>query len=80
MSDEKHNGWTNWETWEAYNMLTSFEDTYAYAREFKSNPKALRMLTIAALEKCGCFENHIAWEKVNWREIKIQLAEHLEGK
>jgi hypothetical protein len=23
---EKYNGWTNWETWNAYNWLTSEED------------------------------------------------------
>ncbi len=30
---EKYNGWTNWDTWNAYNWLTHDEDVYIEAQE-----------------------------------------------
>lgn len=72
ITKQRHNGWSNWDTWEAYNMLTSFEDIYL---DVANNNRLynLEYCLVHALERAGADIEHIAFHRVNWCE----LARHL---
>lgn len=75
-SSTSYNGWSNWDTWEAFNLLTSDEEIYKIAR-FSGSNKTLTDLIFESLSKAGLdgFDavNHINVSKVNFTEIKDAL-------
>ena len=67
MKDTKHNGYSNWETWEAYNMITSFEGIYNDA--VKADALALKKSLAQALYLCAAPYDHIDTSKVDFDEL-----------
>jgi hypothetical protein len=63
------NGWSNYETWEAFNMITSYEETYLKASEMVD----LRAVLIEALEIAGADKDHLDVSKVDFKELKEAL-------
>jgi hypothetical protein len=63
------NGWSNYETWEAFNMVTSYEETYLKASEMVD----LKAVLIEALETAGVDEDHLDISKVDFTELKEAL-------
>lgn len=63
------NGWTNWETWEAYNMITSYEETYVKAM----NHEDLKQVLKEALEIADVDKTHLDFKKVNFKEILAKV-------
>lgn len=66
------NGWTNWDTWETYNLLTSYEDIYLQAQRSPSLNNLLVCL-YAALSRTWAPRNHIAFNNINWNSVRSQL-------
>lgn len=67
MTDTKHNGWTNWDTWEAYNILTSTETLYNDAKE-DATQENLEMMLFHYTERF-CDIEHLAFHAINWSEL-----------
>lgn len=67
----KYNGWTNWDTWNAYNWISSYEFSWEACKEFAKN-KDFRF----QVELSGSI-NHdgIDPNKVNWTELQEALLE-----
>jgi hypothetical protein len=63
------NGWTNWETWEAYNLITAYENTYVKAM----NHEDLEAILKEALELSGCQEDHLNLKEVSFKDIREAL-------
>ncbi len=63
------NGWSNYETWEAFNMITSYEETYLKASEMVD----LRAVLIEALEIAGADKDHLDVSKVDFKELREAL-------
>jgi hypothetical protein len=63
------NGWKNWETWEAFNMVTSYEETYLRSFETADLDKVLA----EALELSGVDKDHIDISMVDFKELRKAL-------
>jgi hypothetical protein len=63
------NGWSNYETWEAFNMITSYEETYLKASDMAD----LKAVLIEALEIAGADKDHLDVSKVDFKELKEAL-------
>lgn len=77
---EKYNGWTNYDTWEAFNILTSIESAYLETLQnlnlsrsvFVSRSSKLIKVFYAKYE---IEDNRIDLKNVNWSEIVNALKE-----
>ena len=63
------NGWKNWETWEAFNIVTSYEETYLRSFETADLGKVLA----EALELSGVDNDHIDISMVDFKELRKAL-------
>lgn len=72
MHIESYNGWTNWDTWEAYNLITSYEDLFNQAIA-SPDMDTLEALLYEALHRCNSDIEHLMFHRICWNE----LAKHL---
>lgn len=70
---EPYKNWTNRDTWECFNLLTSYEDVYCRALENKADELALEALTLKALERSGADIEYLMFHQINWTEIMERL-------
>ena len=84
MGDERYNGWTNWETWDAFNWMTADDgaqemwERRARAADPGEFAEALRLHFEAGVEK---IQPEASWfadvmlravQRVDW----VEIAEH----
>ena len=69
------NGWKNWETWEAFNIVTSYEETYLRSFETADLGKVLA----EALELSGVDNDHIDISMVDFKELRKALEQGLDA-
>jgi len=80
MSDEKYNGWTNWETWNTHLWITDDEISYnavcGIVKNADNKEDAARELEkYVPNSVIVIFTDNISWHKVNWEEIAEALLE-----
>lgn len=71
-----HNGWTNWDTWEAFNIISSDEDTYTAAIDMASvttENEHLRYYVKEAMDCLNIARKHINFKTINWNELRNHL-------
>lgn len=83
MSDETHNGWTNYETWAAYNWLSNDEESYRECRRlcrFCSDYESAENLRRYVVEGLPDLENGLAADllnasvsEINWSELAMAM-------
>ena len=61
----EYNGWTNWDTWNAYNWLTESEGPYNMARR-TTGPAELKQLFTELFQPTV---DDIDVDEVNWDEV-----------
>lgn len=70
------NGWKNWETWESFNLVTSFEDLYfELFDDLETTEKQVLRVLKKAVKRTGQDENYIDFNKVDFTEITNNLNE-----
>ena len=62
-----YNGWTNWDTWEAFNWLTNDYDLH---KKFEACADADE---VAELWKYNCPTHDVVFSEINWQEIAATL-------
>lgn len=65
-----YNGWTNWDTWNAYNWLTESEGIYNSAKR-TTGPTELRELFGEYISG----QDDIDLDEVNWDEVYEGLSD-----
>lgn len=65
---KEYNGWTNWETWNLYNWVSSNEYLYRYL-EARTPWRRVGLRTCIMRIYAGNLPDHIDPDKVNWREL-----------
>jgi len=63
--NKKYNGWRNWATWNAYNVLTADEETYNWAINCKSKECLKRVFAQTKYKEDFKKENH----NIDWNEL-----------
>lgn len=65
MTNEKYNGWTNWDTWNSYNWI--LDDELMYHRAARStDPDHLQEIMEGYIKSVG---DRIELEMINWKEL-----------
>jgi len=64
-----YNGWTNWDTWESYNMLSSNEYVYTECERDNSIDN-LEFNLLKVLDTMSVDIEHIMFSRVNWTELQ----------
>ena len=79
MKVERYNGWTNWDTWNAFTLLTNDSRTYNYMRERAKQPgfKHEVVLSLGMLAfDLNLGQNSLPnVENINYFELKRALTE-----
>ena len=70
MIHDEYNGWTNWDTWNAYNWLTESEGVYNSAKR-TTGPGELRELFGEYISG----QDGIDLDEVNWDEVYEGLTD-----
>lgn len=68
MSDETHNGWTNWDTWNAHLWISATEWAYFAARTTVDAAQLERFVVNSGLRGDDFDPWNVNWEEV-WQGI-----------
>jgi hypothetical protein len=68
-----YNGWANWDTWEAYNLITSYEDIYRLAVS-DSSYDSLEALLFDALDRSNADIEHIMFSLVDFDALTLAFS------
>ena len=71
-SGKPYNGYTNWDTWEAYNLLSSCEEIYEMALK-DTGELSLRSLLCSEMAHLELYIGHVDVLRVNYEELAASL-------
>lgn len=68
---EDYNGWSNWDTWNAYNWICVDENTYKIFKKAQDGKDAEKIFK----SKYGKNKDQINYHKVDWEEVYDAIEE-----
>lgn len=74
-SNETYNGWANWDTWNAYNWISSYEYSYLKAIHDPSPQSLIKILSDTLKHHNVENNDSIDFEKVFWTELTEAFSE-----
>jgi hypothetical protein len=74
LESKRFNGWTNFDTWEARNLVETYEDIFKEVKK-DLNYETLEWAVNTALERKGMGSEHIIFHLINWKELENHYLE-----